>query len=106
MKKKGCDILCADSYVGMTDILKKKVEQTRKEKASNRRIYWQEKRKIIKTELTTTRNNNSQSTADLMHAACSDLLKLRKMTETICTSTCWDALLLSPMESRLIVWNY
>ena len=35
-EKKGCDILCADSYVGMKDILKKKVEQTRKENTQHR----------------------------------------------------------------------
>ena len=58
----GFDILCADSYIGMKEIFKKKEEKQRKEKAMNKRLFWLEKRKLVKTESSTKQNNNNKFT--------------------------------------------
>ena len=53
----GSDICCADSYIGIKEIVKKKEEKARKEKAFYRKLQWLEKRKSEKIETATTENN-------------------------------------------------
>ena len=89
--KLGLDILCADSYVGMKEIIKKKEEKIRKEKAMNKKKFWLEKRKLVKTELRTKGINDSKSTTKpglniVKKPSISELLMQRKSFRLIPTS--------------------